>query len=85
MPRLDLGIRGPSSHVWPCPNAAPASRPPVERDYPHQAAKVFAAFAVLELKQHWFGGEESAADLREFDFRVGGRELLDKLGEWLAA
>jgi len=47
----------------------------IERDYPHPAAKVFAAFAMLELKQHWFGGEESAADLREFDFRVGGREL----------
>ena len=26
MPRLDLGIQGPSSHDWPCPKAVPGIR-----------------------------------------------------------
>ena len=49
----------------------------IERSFDASAERVFAAFADLESKAKWFSGPETwVAGKREFDFRVGGREVL---------
>jgi uncharacterized protein YndB with AHSA1/START domain len=49
----------------------------IERNYDASPERVFAAFARLESKSKWFSGPEDwVTDKREFDFRVGGREVL---------
>jgi uncharacterized protein YndB with AHSA1/START domain len=49
----------------------------IERNYDASPERVFQAFAQLESKAKWFSGpEEWLAQKREFDFRVGGREVL---------
>ena len=46
----------------------------IERDYPHQPARVFAAWADPSVKVRWF--DLSGSDSPDFsgDFRVGGTE-----------
>lgn len=49
----------------------------IERSYPAEPARVFAAFADLEAKARWAVEPDVApadGDTRELDFRVGGRE-----------
>ena len=49
----------------------------IERTFDATPERVFLAFANLESKTKWFGGPPGwLVDLREFDFRVGGRERL---------
>jgi uncharacterized protein YndB with AHSA1/START domain len=49
----------------------------IERNYEASPERVFRAFADLESKSKWFGGPDPwVIGKREFDFRVGGRELL---------
>ena len=49
----------------------------IERSYDAPPERVFAAFADLESKSKWFSGpNEWLTGKREFDFRVGGREVL---------
>jgi uncharacterized protein YndB with AHSA1/START domain len=49
----------------------------IERSYDASPERVFQAFAQLENKAKWFAGPEAwVAHEREFDFRVGGREVL---------
>jgi uncharacterized protein YndB with AHSA1/START domain len=53
----------------------------LERTYSAAPARVFAAFATQHAKDHWFNaGDAWTAIEREFDFRIGGRELL--AGRW---
>jgi len=51
----------------------------LERTYDAAPARVFAAFASEEGKQRWFSGPNEAWDTleRAFDFRVGGKEVLE--------
>lgn len=48
----------------------------IERTYPASPARVFAAWATIEAKSHWFGSEEGLEPVGEhtLDFRPGGRE-----------
>lgn len=50
----------------------------LERTYPAPADRVFAAWATIEAKSHWFGSEEGVEPTGEhtLDFRVGGSEHL---------
>jgi uncharacterized protein YndB with AHSA1/START domain len=49
----------------------------IERNYDASPERVFQAFAQLESKAKWFAGPETwVAHERQFDFRVGGREVL---------
>lgn len=49
----------------------------IERSYDAAPERVFQAFAQLESKAKWFSGPEAwVTGKREFDFRVGGREVL---------
>lgn len=50
----------------------------IEREYPYPPARVFGAFSDATAKAAWFGepAEQMTTDSVEFDFRVGGRELL---------
>ena len=49
----------------------------MERNFPHPAARVFAAFAEQASKAAWFVGPEGAATGgHSLDFQVGGREHL---------
>jgi uncharacterized protein YndB with AHSA1/START domain len=49
----------------------------IERSYDASPERVFQAFAQSESKAKWFSGPEAwVAHKREFDFRVGGREVL---------
>jgi len=49
----------------------------IERSYDATPERVFQAFAQPESKAKWFSGpQEWIARKREFDFRVGGREIL---------
>jgi|ERR1043166_4116631 uncharacterized protein YndB with AHSA1/START domain len=54
----------------------------IERTYDAAPALVFAAFATREAKAKWFGGpaDKWKELIREFDFRVGGRERVS--GKW---
>jgi uncharacterized protein YndB with AHSA1/START domain len=51
----------------------------IERTYPAQPARVFAAWASQEAKKAWMNEPDHPSDDtgREFDFRVGGRERFD--------
>src|SRR6476469_2617795 len=44
----------------------------IERAYPAEPRRVFAAWAEPEAKRRWFGSSDS----HELDFRVGGAERL---------
>jgi uncharacterized protein YndB with AHSA1/START domain len=48
----------------------------IERRYPVEPARVFAAFASAEAKARWTDSPDvlPAGDTKEFDFRIGGRE-----------
>jgi uncharacterized protein YndB with AHSA1/START domain len=51
----------------------------IERTYPAEPARVFAAFSSAEAKEAWgdtgdLGAAQGEAGLAEFDFRAGGRE-----------
>lgn len=49
----------------------------IERSYPPSPARVFKAWATPAAKARWFRGPEGwNEDIREMDFRVGGRERL---------
>jgi uncharacterized protein YndB with AHSA1/START domain len=49
----------------------------IERSYPASPAKVFKAWARAESKASWFAGPGGwEQHKREFDFRVGGREVV---------
>ncbi len=49
----------------------------LERSYPVSAERVYAAWATLEGKAKWFAGPPPWQLVkREFDFRVGGVEVL---------
>ncbi len=47
----------------------------IERRYPHEPERVFAAFADPELKRRWFSpGADQETEPFSLDFRVGGTE-----------
>jgi uncharacterized protein YndB with AHSA1/START domain len=47
----------------------------INRNFTCKPELVFAAWASAEAKSHWFAGPNGwTAQLRELDFRVGGRE-----------
>ncbi|MEA3183079.1 MAG: hypothetical protein QOI59_6602 [Gammaproteobacteria bacterium] len=47
----------------------------INRNFSFKRELVFAAWSSAEAKSHWFAGHEGwKAQLRELDFRVGGRE-----------
>jgi len=50
----------------------------LERTYPAAPERVFAAWATIAAKSHWFGSEEGLEKVGEhrLDFRVGGGEHL---------
>jgi uncharacterized protein YndB with AHSA1/START domain len=49
----------------------------IDRIFPFERHRVFAAFASVEAKSQWFVGPSGwTAQHREMDFRVGGREQL---------
>jgi uncharacterized protein YndB with AHSA1/START domain len=49
----------------------------IERTYPQARARVFEAWANPAFKAKWFIGPASwVCEVRELDFRVGGREVL---------
>ena len=54
----------------------------VERRIKAPVERVYAAFADPEAKERWFGGRQKqwVAEVREFDFRVGGKERVR--GRW---
>ncbi len=48
----------------------------IERTFDAAPPRVFAAFATLEAKSQWFTGAPGWISVdREFDFRIGGREV----------
>jgi uncharacterized protein YndB with AHSA1/START domain len=52
----------------------------LERTYDAPRSRVYAAFATLEGKQAWFGGDGYTLVERSFDFREGGSERAT--GRW---
>ena len=54
----------------------------IERKFPQAPERVFNAFADPLAKARWFSGppDQWTQSLREFDFRIGGRERL--IGAW---
>jgi uncharacterized protein YndB with AHSA1/START domain len=49
----------------------------LERTYPAPPRRVFQAFADEQAKAKWFGGPDGFVQHeKQFDFRVGGREVL---------
>jgi uncharacterized protein YndB with AHSA1/START domain len=54
----------------------------IERKFPQAPERVFNAFADPAAKARWFSGppDQWTQTLREFDFRIGGRERL--IGAW---
>ena len=55
----------------------------LERTYPAAPERVFAAWATIEAKSHWFGSEEGLEPVGEhtLDFREGGIEHLGAAAE----
>jgi uncharacterized protein YndB with AHSA1/START domain len=49
----------------------------IERTLAAKPATVFDAFADPAKKARWFGGPDDGTSVREFDFRVGGRESIN--------
>jgi uncharacterized protein YndB with AHSA1/START domain len=50
----------------------------VERTFPFAPARVFGAFSTVAAKSRWFAGPPNVKEtVREMDFRVGGREILN--------
>jgi uncharacterized protein YndB with AHSA1/START domain len=53
----------------------------IERIIPASPARVYAAWATKEGKSRWFAGPAGWTEIEsEFDFRVGGREVM--AGRW---
>jgi uncharacterized protein YndB with AHSA1/START domain len=53
----------------------------IERVYPHAPSRVYRAFADPKEKAKWFGSDDNwTQEIREEDFRVGGRDQLR--GKW---
>jgi uncharacterized protein YndB with AHSA1/START domain len=49
----------------------------IERSFPVSPAKLYAAFATKEGKERWFAGPAGWDVMkREFDFRIGGKEMV---------
>jgi len=48
----------------------------LERAFDAPPSLVFQAWATMEGKKKWFGGPQAQEQLREMDFRVGGRDAL---------
>jgi uncharacterized protein YndB with AHSA1/START domain len=55
----------------------------IERTYPASPERVFAAWATIEAKSHWFGNEEGIEPIGEhtLDFRPGGGERFSAKAE----
>jgi uncharacterized protein YndB with AHSA1/START domain len=55
----------------------------IERTYPASPARVFAAWATIDAKSHWFGNEEGIEPVGEhvLDFRPGGGERFSAKAE----
>jgi uncharacterized protein YndB with AHSA1/START domain len=53
----------------------------IDRVYPHAPSRVYRAFADPKEKAKWFGADEKwTEEVREEDFRVGGRDHMR--GKW---
>jgi uncharacterized protein YndB with AHSA1/START domain len=48
----------------------------LERAFDAPPSLVFQAWATMEGKKKWFGGPQAQEQLREMDFRVGGKDAL---------
>lgn len=46
----------------------------IERDYPHDRERLYAALSQPDIKRKWYSAERSGAMLFEMDFRLGGIE-----------
>jgi uncharacterized protein YndB with AHSA1/START domain len=55
----------------------------IERTYPASPERVFAAWATINAKSHWFGNEEGIEPVGEhtLDFRPGGGERFSAKAE----
>jgi len=55
----------------------------IERTYPASPERVFAAWATIQAKAHWFGNEEGIEPVGEhsLDFRAGGGERFSAKAE----
>jgi uncharacterized protein YndB with AHSA1/START domain len=57
------------------PKPATHSSFTIDRVFPHPPSRVFAAWSSADAKAKWFAGpNEWKKEIREMDFRVGGRE-----------
>ena len=48
----------------------------LERTFDAPPSLVFQAWATMDGKKKWFGGSQANEQLREMDFRVGGKDAL---------
>lgn len=55
----------------------------IRRRYPHPVEKVYRAWTAPDRIKRWWGPKDFTATSFEGDFREGGRECLDRLGEGL--
>ena len=49
----------------------------IERSFPAEPSRVFAAWATPEAKARWFGPDWDGGPKLEMDFQVGGRERFE--------